>query len=123
MALDLARRELELREIPYIKNSLHANYSYKSISIGSKQGWLISAKLKVPETFEPDMIFIEISDPEGFINIPDVYLVIWTESLTKLLRNCGERTSNSLMFCSPDMCHEISLSFRKEHHDFKERTP
>ncbi|OTE03509.1 hypothetical protein AW110_26090, partial [Escherichia coli] len=24
MALDLARRELELREIPYIKNSLHA---------------------------------------------------------------------------------------------------
>ncbi len=59
MALDLARRELELREIPYIKNSLHANYSYKSISIGSKQGWLISAKLKVPETFEPDMIFIE----------------------------------------------------------------
>ncbi|PAL46023.1 hypothetical protein CEJ50_23875, partial [Escherichia coli] len=27
---------------------------------------------KVPETFEPDMIFIEISDPEGFINIPDV---------------------------------------------------
>lgn len=47
MALDLARRELELREIPYIKNSLHANYSYKSISIGSKQGWLISAKLKV----------------------------------------------------------------------------
>ena len=72
MALDLARREVELREIPYIKNSLHANCGYKSISIGSKQGWLISAKLKVPETFEPDMIFIEISDPEGFINIPDV---------------------------------------------------
>lgn len=72
MALDFARNELSLRAIPYIENSLHANYSYESISIGSKKGWLVSAKLKVPETFEPDMVFVEISDPEGLIYIPEV---------------------------------------------------
>lgn len=72
MALDFARNELNSRAIPYIENSLHANYSYKSISIGSKKGWLISAKLKVPETFEPDMVFVEISDPEGLIHIPEI---------------------------------------------------
>nr|WP_146145555.1 hypothetical protein [Citrobacter freundii] len=72
MALELALHELNRRMIPYVENSLHANYSDKSISIGSKKGWLVSAKLKVPETFEPNMIFIEISDPEGFINIPEV---------------------------------------------------
>lgn len=72
MALDIAIQELRIKKIKYIKETFHANYSRESISIGSNKGWLISVKLDVPETFEPDMIFIEVSDPEGIAYIPPV---------------------------------------------------
>lgn len=69
IALDIAIQELRAKKIKYIPDTFHASYNRLLISIGSNKGWLISVELDVPDTFEPDMIFIEVSDPEGMVYI------------------------------------------------------
>ncbi|EOD8959920.1 hypothetical protein ACJ5XU_003463 [Providencia stuartii] len=73
MAIKFAINALNSRGIEYIPDTLDAIYMEKyRFSDGNKEGWLISAKLNVPEFFEPNMVFIEISVPNGTVFIPSI---------------------------------------------------
>ncbi|MBC8955024.1 hypothetical protein [Xenorhabdus sp. PB62.4] len=73
MAIELAINALNSNGIKYIPDTLDAVYMEKyRFSDGNKEGWLISAKLNVPESFEPNMVFIEISVPNGTVYIPAI---------------------------------------------------
>lgn len=72
-ALDLAQKALAGDKSHYLLDTLHAHYvEDRRFSDGSRKGWVISVRMNVPEFFEPDLLFIEVSDPRGEVYIPGV---------------------------------------------------
>ncbi|CAI1873501.1 Uncharacterised protein [Serratia fonticola] len=73
MAVVLAANALNSKKIKYVSGSLDAVYMTKHrFSDGNRKGWVVSAKLNVPESFEPNMFFVEVSDPSGVVYIPPI---------------------------------------------------
>ncbi len=72
-AKELAIIELEKQGFEFIKNSADAFYRDRKLSVGiEKKGWVVSFLLRVPETMEPNMVYVHVSDPDGKIYVPPV---------------------------------------------------
>ncbi|GKX59605.1 hypothetical protein [Leminorella grimontii] len=72
-ALDVAQKALADNASHYLLDTLHAHYvEDRRFSDGCRKGWVISVRMNVPESFEPDLLFIEVSDPGGVVCIPGV---------------------------------------------------
>ena len=49
----------------------HAHRKDRHMRLGkNRSGWVVSVPLDVPRGFEPDLIFVEIYDDTGEVNIP-----------------------------------------------------
>lgn len=73
MAMILATNALNNNGIEYIAGSLDPLYMTKyRFSDGNRKGWIVSAKLNVSESFEPNLVFVEVSDPDGMVYIPPI---------------------------------------------------
>lgn len=73
MATILASNALVANNVKYVIDSLDALYITKHrFSDGNRKGWIVSAKLNVAESFEPNMVFVEVSDPSGMVYIPPI---------------------------------------------------
>ncbi|POD93106.1 hypothetical protein BV924_18045 [Pectobacterium odoriferum] len=74
MAILLAANALSSNNIKYMPGSLDAVYMTKHrFSDGHRKGWVVSARLNVPEGFEPNMVFVEVSDPSGEVYMPPIF--------------------------------------------------
>ncbi|MBD2800052.1 hypothetical protein ID854_06160 [Xenorhabdus sp. M] len=73
IAMELAINKLNHDKIPYIPDTLVCFYMEKyKFHDGFRSGWLVSAKLNVAENFEPDTIFVEVSEHNGTVYIPSL---------------------------------------------------
>ncbi|UDN35160.1 hypothetical protein [Proteus sp. NMG38-2] len=69
VAIDALNREKTSFDI----RSLDAIYSTRlSFKNNKKSGWSVSAKLNVPESFEPNMVFVYVSEDDDEVYVPDI---------------------------------------------------
>ncbi len=72
-AIQLAIAKLRNDGFDFIEESGKALYRERKLSIGAeRKGWVVSFDLNAPETMEPNMVFVHVSDPEGELYIPPV---------------------------------------------------
>lgn len=72
-AVTLANRALTENGFDILENTLDVSYRQRGLSIGiEKKGWVVCYDLNVPSSFEPSLVFVHVSDPDGEVNIPDV---------------------------------------------------
>lgn len=72
-AIQIARDTLARNKISYDTKTLDISYDTKlNFEHNKKSGWLISAKLNVPDSFEPNMIFITVAEDDEEVYIPDM---------------------------------------------------
>ncbi|MEY8240778.1 MAG: hypothetical protein RPT25_10565 [Cycloclasticus sp.] len=72
-AIQLAIKKLQESGFDFVEDSAKALYRNRKLSVGAqKKGWVVSCDLNVPQSMEPDMVFVHVSDPEGDIYIPPV---------------------------------------------------
>ncbi|CCN69731.1 hypothetical protein [Vibrio nigripulchritudo] len=72
-ATQLAIEKLRDEGFEFAQDSAKVLYRERKLSIGTeKKGWVVSFDLNVPETMEPSMVFVHVSDPDGKLYIPPV---------------------------------------------------
>ncbi|PMN94902.1 hypothetical protein [Enterovibrio norvegicus] len=70
-AIELANLALKENEFRILHDTLDLSYRKRGLSVGEK-GWVICYDLDVPKSFEPSLVIVHISDPDGKVNIPEV---------------------------------------------------
>ena len=69
-ALMLARLAITQNKILIIEDSLNAVYRERKLGIGEQnRGWVVSAKLDEDEFWEPNLVFVSVSDPDEKVEI------------------------------------------------------
>lgn len=72
-AIELANLALRENDYRIRLKTLDVSYRERSLSIGEeRKGWVICYELDVPQSFEPSIVFVHVSDPDGKVHIPDV---------------------------------------------------
>ncbi len=72
-AIELANLALKENGFRILSETLDVSYRKRGLSAGEyKKGWVICYDLDVPKSFEPSLVLVHVSDPDGKVNIPDV---------------------------------------------------
>ncbi|WP_055075225.1 hypothetical protein [Pseudanabaena sp. 'Roaring Creek'] len=69
-ALMLARLALTQNKILIIEDSLNAIYRERKLGIGEQnRGWVVCAKLDLDGHWDPNLVFVSVSDPDEEVEI------------------------------------------------------
>jgi hypothetical protein len=72
-AIEKALAALKLDKTPIGSKPVRAIYKERHMRLGkNRSGWLVVVPLKVPASFEPDTLYIEVYEPDGEVYIPAV---------------------------------------------------
>jgi hypothetical protein len=70
-AIQLAIDKLNEEGFDFIAGSASAIYRDRKLSVGAdKKGWVVCCDLETSKFMEPNMVFVHVSDPEGYIYTP-----------------------------------------------------
>ena len=72
-ALVLARLALIQDKVLIIEDSLNATYRERKLGLGDQnRGWSVCAKLDLVGHWDPDLVFVSVSDPDEKVKIQPI---------------------------------------------------